>query len=205
LNLHTATPASNQNGRWFTWGKPTGDGEHFLFTMNGGGLYEFDAGKMLDNNPSDAFRMVQFIGINSMAKCLGGRDVYYLQSPNLTWNNAAKASDHHLMGVDIDTGLITDFGRVVDELGRTPWRAEGMSADANGHVYMTGDWRLLKDANGNLLESGTVRHNDSNPGTYWTADMWRGQFFAVANVPEPATCLFLAAGAAMLLRRRQAA
>jgi hypothetical protein len=83
-----------------------------------------------------------------------------------------------------------------------------MSADANGNVYLTGDWRLLRDANDSVpLEERPytcIRMNDAVPGTYWdyTNDRpWRGEFFAVVNVPEPTTIVLLLAGSLAIRRR----
>jgi hypothetical protein len=77
-------------------------------------------------------------------------------------------------------------------------------------VYLTGDWHLLKDSNGNVLDSEKpytcIRANDSSPGSYWdyTNDKpWRGQFFATIQAPEPMSLALLLAGAGLLLRRRR--
>lgn len=201
--------SSDQSGRWFLWGDRRG-ADKFVFTMRqDGNLYEFDASKAWDGNPGDSIRKVAHIGLSGLDAALAGDTYYFVQaaSPWQQWgyNSDAKARDQHLKSVDLNTGEIKDWGRIVDQSGRTPWRTEGMSSDGQ-RVYLTGDWHLLKDSNGNVLESEkpytVIRANTA--GTYWdyTNDSpWRGQFFAVVNVPEPATMAVLLLGG-LILRRR---
>jgi hypothetical protein len=184
-NLTSDTPNMNLSGNWWEWGDRR-DGDRYIFKMfDDGGIWEFDSSKMQDGDASDAFRQLHWLIIPGLNQCLAGDTLYFLRPANPARTHQAKASDHHLWSVSLEPGSTPrDWGRIVDQAGRTPWRCEGLSADRAGNFYLTGDWRLLRDAQGNLLESGTVRHNDSNPGTYWYADMWRGQFFTVANIPE---------------------
>ena len=36
---------------------------------------------------------------------------------------------------------LVDYGRITDQDGRKPVRLESLAADANGNVYLTGDWQ----------------------------------------------------------------
>jgi hypothetical protein len=185
-----------------------------------GDLYELNA-------VNASITKLAHIGLGGLDMCMGGHTVYWLQSATpygtvytdpvthqqTTYTSDAKAQDQHLMSINIldPNHAIVDWGRVIDQSGRTPWRCEGMSADANGHVYMTGDWHLLRDPNtGVVLQSEhpntVIRANDNSPGSYWdyTNDSpWRGQFFAVVNAPEPMSLALLLAGGMMILRRRR--
>ncbi len=187
------------------------DADKFVVTA-GTTIYEFDASKARDGNLNDAFTVIRTIGTGGLSMVLSGRDVFFIDSPNPDVIYT-KAADHHLYSISLDDpSELIDWGRIVDQDGRTPWRIESLAADAFGNISMTGDWRLLTDEFGNLLESGTVRHDDSNPGNFWYDDMWRGQFFATVStqpqIPEPITGSMLALGIALALtarkRRRQA-
>jgi hypothetical protein len=173
----------DQTGRWFLWGDKR-DADHFIFTMRqDGNLYEFDASIARTGDIAGAFRNIAHIGIGGLDMCLAGDTIYWLQSarPWEAWGytHDAKASDHHLKSINIadPNPVIVDWGRLIDQAGRTPYRCEGMSADRQGHVYLTGDWRVLPNEIG--TEVSTLRHVSGT--TYM--DLWRGQFFAVVDLP----------------------
>ena len=103
-----------------------------------------------------------------------------------------KAKDLHLMSLNlddprltapgydpnvIDPNLFTDWGRVVDADGRTPYRCEGMSSDGQ-RVYLTGDWRNLP-TDPNNWHTLRAKYLDIDGGY---EQIWRGQFFAVIPV-----------------------
>jgi hypothetical protein len=201
----SATAISSGSHRAWEWGQARDDGETFVFSMfSDGAVWEFDP-DTFDANPANrslAFRKVAWVGPNGLAKAIGGDDLYYVQRANEALTNVGtlgnRGPDNHLLCVDIDTGAITDHRRLVDDLGRTPRRTEGMSADAFGHVYLTGHRRLLESDLGTTAQ--TWRYDDTastvgtpnGDGNYY--EMWRGQYFAVVdlNVPEPASGVALA-------------
>jgi hypothetical protein len=199
-NQLSDTVNSNTGSRWWLWGQAL-DADRFLFSMQAdGALWEFDASKARDGNLSDAFRKVRWIGTTGLAMTVGGNNVYWLRSADPNWTSGGKARDHHLKSVDISdpNSQIMDWGRIIDQDGRTPYRAEAMSADANGHVYMTGDWRCTATDPSNYH---TLRRYNGETGPY--TEIFRGHFFGYVTVPEPGMMSLLAIGAAAILRRRR--
>ena len=194
--LHEITGEVLPQSGWWHWGAAI-DADRCVFTMRnqsnsdlGGGLWEFDAAKARAGDWNGAFRLLNFIGCSGSGKALGGDTVYYLQSANPEWTHGNKASDHHLKSVKIEADApIRDWGRLIDPDGRTPYRCPAMSADDQGNVYMTGDWRV---ADGDPNEYSSLRREFGETGEY--VDLWRGEFFATVNVPEPTTALLLAVG-----------
>lgn len=201
LRRNTTSDTTNTStaDRYFGWGQAL-DGDRFLFSMGGGdgGIWEMDTSKMLDGNPSDAFKLVRWIGSHSSGLALGGDTLYYIQSADPNWTQGAKARDHHIKSIDItNPAAITDWGRVVDQSGRTPYRSEGMAADDQGHVYFTGDWRVLQS---DPLNYRSLRREFGTTGDY--INLWRGLMFATVTLPEPASMTLLLAGFGLLLARR---
>jgi hypothetical protein len=103
-----------------------------------------------------------------------------------------KAKDLHLMSLNLndprlsapgydpnvtDPNLVTDWGRIIDQNGRTPYRCEGMSSDG-ARVYLTGDWRNLP-TDPNNWHTLKALYLDIDGGYQ---QIWRGQFFAVITV-----------------------
>ena len=134
-------------------------------------------------NVVGAFTPVARIGLGGLDMCLDANSgtVYYIQSARPysdSWTNEAKGKDLHLKSVNAlaadPNSTITDWGRLIDPNGRTPFRCEGMSTDGR-NVYLTGDWRVALSEVGTNVS--TYRYLD--PGY---EDLWRGQFFAVVNV-----------------------
>jgi len=166
-----------QQSRWWRWSQPLGDGDRCVFSMAGGGrLWLFDATKDIPSGA--AFRKVAHIGAGDLGMALGGGRVYYVQRAGR--NPRPKANDHHLRSVSLDPKAdpaIVDHGLILDQDGRTPWRIPSLAADAEGHVYMVGDWRLNKG------EKGTLRYGYRGGKDTWR-ELWRGQFFAVADVSD---------------------
>jgi hypothetical protein len=128
---------------------------------------------------------------NSYCQYLGTNDPFGPQTDS-AWHyytSDSKAKDNHLLSISLidprlsapgydpnvqDPNLVKDWGRVVDQDGRTPYRAENMSGDAT-HLYMEGDWR-------NLATDPNNWH--TLKALYLNADqgyiqLWRGQFFAI--------------------------
>jgi hypothetical protein len=116
----------------------------------------------------------------------------------------AKAKDLHLMSLNLDDprlvapgydpnvmdpNLVTDWGRVIDQNGRTPYRCEGMSSDGQ-RAYLTGDWRNLPTDPNNWHTLKALYLNID--GGY--QQIWRGQFFAVVNVSTTNQAPLVSAG-----------
>jgi len=169
--------ARRQAARWWRWAQPLPDGDRCVFAMAGGGaLWTFDSTR--DVASGAAFTKVAHIGPADLGMALGGGRVYYVQRANR--KRGHKASDHHLLSVSLDpkaTPAILDHGLIVDQEGRRPWRLPSLAADERGHVYMVGDWRLKPG------EKGTLRYgyDRRNARDTWRW-LWRGQFFAAADV-----------------------
>ncbi len=168
-----------QANRSIEWMQPL-DGDHALFTMSehGGMLYEFDSTRPM----ASAFTPIQHIGFNYLGGlAIGGNRVFYYQRANRAFGNQ-EFRDFHLLSVSLDNATghaITDYGPIVDQDGRTPWRLPGMMADGQGHVYAIGDWWTIP---GDL---GTLRYA-WNRGDETYKQLPRGEFFAVADVSIPA-------------------
>ncbi len=168
-----------QARRSIEWMQPL-DGDRALLTMSehGGMLYEFDSTKPL----ASAFTPIKHIGFNYLGGlAIGGNRVVYYQRANRAFGNQ-EFRDFHLLSVSLDAATghaITDYGLIVDQDGRTPWRLPGMMADGRGHVYAIGDWWTIP---GDL---GTLRY-DWNRGHETYKPLPRGEFFAVGNFGGPA-------------------
>jgi hypothetical protein len=169
------TDPRQQSARSIAWMQPL-DGDRALLTMSpwGGMLYQFDATKPM----AEAFTALRHIGPNySGGNAIGGDRVYYYQRANRAFGNQ-EFKDFHLLSVALDPAAgypITDYGQIVDQDGRTPWRLPGMMADAQGHVYMIGDWWTKS---GDL---GSLRYHVRR-GQEGYEQLPRGEFFAVAEV-----------------------
>ena len=185
----------DQSGRFFSWGDKHG-ADKFVFQMRqDNSLYEFDASKAWDGDPNDALRKIARIGSGGLDMCLYGDTVYWMQAASpwsTSFNSDDKARDQHLKSVNVITGLIKDWVRIVDQDGRNIWRGEAMSSDGQ-RVYITGDWKLLRDANDAVIPSDvpytTIRAHYTTAGAYYdyTNDRpWRGGFFAVINLSSNA-------------------
>lgn len=168
-----------QSGRSIEWMQAL-DGDRALLTMSdhGGMLYEFDSTRPV----ASAFTPIQHIGFNYLGGiAIGGNRVFYYQRADRAPGNQ-EFQDFHLLSVSLDeaTGhTITDYGQIVDQDGRKPWRLPGMMADAKGHVYTIGDWWTIPG------DPGTLRYS-WNRGNETYKQLPRGEFFAVANVGAPA-------------------
>lgn len=168
-----------QAERSIEWMQPL-DGDRALLTMSehGGMLYEFDSRKPV----ASAFTPIKHIGFNYLGGlAIGGNRVFYYQRANRAFGNQ-EFQDFHLLSVSLDAATgnaITDYGLIVDQDGRKPWRLPGMMADGQGHVYAIGDWWIIP---GDL---GTLRYA-WNRGNETYKQLPRGEFFAVAHVGSPA-------------------
>lgn len=176
------------------WGQSQGDGEKFLCTLAGKGeirqmLYEFDAGRANAGKP--AFKPLARIGATALGVTMAGDRVYFVRLGN--GKAGPKGDSHHLLSAawkGRNVGKVLDHGEIFDQDGRYPWRIEAMAADAKGKVFFSGDWYVLKDADGEVLKSevnrSTLRLREKYDGTgdpQYTR-LWRGQFFAVADVAK---------------------
>jgi hypothetical protein len=154
------------------------DGDRALLTMSdhGGMLYEFDSTRPM----ASAFTPIRHIGFNYLGGiAIGGNRVFYYQRANRAFGNQ-EFQDFHLLSVSLEEGhAITDYGLIVDQDGRKPWRLPGMVADARGRLYAIGDWWTIP---GDL---GTLRYS-WNHGNETYQQLPRGEFFAVAEVGIPA-------------------
>jgi hypothetical protein len=152
------------------------DGDRALLTMSdhGGMLYEFDSTKPM----ASAFTPIQHIGFNYLGGlAIGGNRVFYYQRASRAFGNQ-EFQDFHLLSVSLDAAsghAITDYGLIVDQDGRQPWRLPGMTADPQGHLYVIGDWWTIS---GDL---GTLRYA-WNRGNETYKLLPRGEFFAVGKV-----------------------
>jgi hypothetical protein len=196
--------ATSTRGIW-GWGQPLPGGDKFLFNQSinintsSGGLWTFDASKVVGTDTSQAFTFIKHIGPTNLgcAYDSGDNTMYFtrqvtdLSNPNPHSVNA-QGDANHLMSLDLATNLIKDWGLIEDQLGRRPWRVESMCA-ADGKVFFSADWYMLSDGGNpaSTTESGTYRYQSASH-TY--IPYTRGQFFAVANVPEPTLGLILLAG-----------
>ena len=163
-----------QANRFIGWMQPL-DGDRAVLTMNpfGGMLYRFDSTKPM----AQAFTPLRHIGSTNLGMAVGGNRVFYSQREN-RGKEIQEARDFHLLSVSLDAEAgypITDHGLMVDQDGRTAWRAPGMMADDRGHVYIVGDWWTIP---GDL---GTLRY-DWKGGKGIFQQLERGEFFAVAIV-----------------------
>ncbi len=154
------------------WGWAVGlpDGDRCVFVLGGGQtLWRFDATRIAD--PAQAFTALGTLGPTGLGIALGGDRVFYVQRADRQVGH--KASDHHLLSIGLDTGVVQDHGWIVDPEGRRPWRVEGMTADTAGRVYFSGDWYMLEGENGTRRYSGF----DGHRAVY--KPFRRGQIFAV--------------------------
>jgi hypothetical protein len=107
---------------------------------------------------ADRFRAVAETGGGNSAAVLAGDVVYFVQAED---GKAQGSSPKRLKAVNLAAAApgVVDYGRIADQDGRTPMRIPSLAADAEGRVYMTGDWftkpgdvattRLTRDAKGN--------------------------------------------------------
>jgi hypothetical protein len=218
----------------FNWGARLGPDTAVFEMLYDAFVWKFDASEARLGHMAEgqAFKKIARIGVGGLDSTLVGHTLYWLESAR-QWNSYTtfngpnnsdtsmhnytsdcKAKDLHLLSLNLDDpmlsalgydpnvldpNLVVDWGRIVDQDGRTPYRLEGMSGDAN-HIYVTGDWRNLP-TDPNNYHTLKALYLDIDGGYQ---QIWRGQFFGVINVPEPATAGLLLAGLGWLVRRRRA-
>jgi hypothetical protein len=106
-------------------------------------LYEFD--------PKEAkFRLIKKdMGTLGLGMTLAGNLVYFTQ------NEGVRNSPIHLKSLDYTAAepVVMDYGQVTDQDGRKPARLESVAADADGNVYVNGDW-LVKPGDKPTLKNG---------------------------------------------------
>jgi hypothetical protein len=190
MNLTSNTVGPDNGQRFFGFGWKL-DANHCLVSMGGdGGMWQFDAAAFEAGDPNHGFKLVKWIGAHGGGMTVAGNIVYFVQSADPNWTGGSKAYDHHMKSFDLSnpTAPVVDYGRIVDQAGRTPYRIEGMSADTHGHLYLSGDWRVNPNAN-----SANTPGEPADPNTYMSLRqrygttgsyvyLWRGQFFGTVSV-----------------------
>ena len=174
--------------------------ERCLFAMGawGGGderLWIFDPSK--DIASGEAFEPIANIGTTFHETARGGDRLYFVQyedlevqrtiSPELARDEdpdiVGYNSNLHLRSISLkkgdDPNQITDHGKIVDQDGRAARMINALAADAEGRVYMTGDWYIKSDR-----EASMYNLLWDHPGERLYSLMKRGLFFAVAETGE---------------------
>lgn len=158
---------SNMRYRQWYWSKSIpGQNKALVATYNS--LYVFDP----EADDQDKFRLViTGIGHVGLGADFNGETLYYTQS------TGGRRAPVHLKSIDVwaDEPEVVDHGLVVDQDGRRPWRLPSLAADAEGRVYITGDWYTLPG------DTQTTRWNPENNGYSGTG---RAQRFSFIRIPE---------------------
>jgi hypothetical protein len=193
--LDAAGNITPQPAYGWEWGQDIGDGQRFICTLMRTEretletLYEFDPRKVASGQ--SPFRPIAHIGQTNLGMALGGQRVYFVRRDD--GQRQPKGENHHLHSVAWTgpcAGQVIDHGRILDQDGRWPWRVESMAADANGRVFLIGDWYLLKDEREQVLPGERRRQSLRLPEKWAPQDppqydrLFRGQFFAAADVSK---------------------
>ncbi len=170
-------PEASLGGRFWIWAQAM-SADKCVFKLStasaaGNFLWTFDAVKFQTNNAL-GFQSIANVGPFSLGAALTQDRVYYIQRAGRQPQEQGY-TDFHLLSVTLSQGTITDYGLLKDEKGHLAWRIPGMTADAQGNLYMVGDWWLFPDEIG--TDVGTSRYVS---GTTYT-NIGRGEFFATAN------------------------
>jgi len=189
--------STNQRDRGWTWAAALPGRRQCLFTM---GCYDDGDERLWIFDPAGdvasgaAFRAVHEVGPVFLSLALAGDRVYFIQrgdpaSARGWWAEAHRddpvgaaggTEDLHLRSVSIDPQAgrpVTDYGRIVDRDGRTPRSIDSLAADAEGRVFMVGDWHILPG------DKGTMQIEWQTPAREFKK-VGRGQFFAFADVSK---------------------
>ncbi len=187
-NWNSDTLQADQPGRFIMWMEPLADGDRAVFTEGyyGGRLYLFDSTK--DVASGAAFSSAAWIGYTDLGLAVNGDKVIYYQRANNGYYHQ-EYKDFHLMSVDLNpavTPQIQDYGLIVDQIGRIPWRLPAMMADGGGTIFMTGDWWTDWSRPG--VDDGTYRyHYDKLTGLESYEKFPRGEEFGRADMPDVVT------------------
>lgn len=190
-----------QGDRHWTWASALPDRREAAFTMGlyewqresnrsvyygDEWLWAFDPSKPIANG--NAFRRIGYIGPNFLGLALGGNRVYSVQfalgpdhdgsmpprQPTRAF--VRRGSPLHLRSLPLDAGknaLPTDHGMIVDPDGRRALHLEGVAADAEGRVFMVGDFTALPGDKGLLrIHERTMNYREER----------REMFLAVAEL-----------------------
>jgi PKD repeat protein len=86
--------------------------------------------------------------------CADTRRMYWTEGPQ------QDDPDDHLVSGAAEAGgqfSVMDYGMIIDQDGRKPWRLGGMASDGRGTIYMVGDWfNIAGDAG--TLRDGAIRN-----------------------------------------------
>lgn len=194
------TPVTDErklSSRAWSWLEALPGKEKCLFTMGatGGGderLWIFDPSKNIENG--EAFQPIAYIGSTFFETAIGGDRLYFIQYNDLEIQRTQFAEINrdkdpdidgyddylHLRSVSINPNgehPIKDHGAIIDQDGRTPRMINSMTADNNGHVFITGSWYI------NSYREATLQVLlYDHPGERLYKLMKRGEFFAVIDV-----------------------
>jgi hypothetical protein len=111
------------------WTQPVrGENKALVTTHGGRKLYLFDP-----KAEKDRFRFIADVGGTHLSVSLAGNRVYFI---------VGKEDQERLNSVNwrAEKPQVVDHGRITDQDGRSPMRIPSLAADAEGRIYMTGDW-----------------------------------------------------------------
>lgn len=168
--------------RFWIWAQTLPDGDRCVFNLYGSGtnhsdwLYILDT-RFIRSDPTNAFQRLRNVGFTDLGTCLSQNRIFYIQRANRRFGSQGYM-DLHLLSVSLETNSeppILDYGLIADQAGRLAYRIPGLAADAQGHVFMIGDWWTLLNDPPNMR---SLRYY--HPSGY--EELTRGEFFAARSV-----------------------
>ncbi len=166
--------ATNQVARMWDWVRAVPGRNQCLFTLKqGAGFYCFSPGLIGRGSSAPFSGLRPLTGYTGQGCAVTEDHVYFAQSIALAYVPGVALL--HLRGFDYTSGKpdVIDYGAIADDSGRVPLRIESLAADSDGHVFMVGDWRTLRDDPTTLL---------SQAGNTYTP-VSRAEVFAVGEIP----------------------
>lgn len=217
--------SATQTGKWWGFASQSTTDNRMVFTMQadvaqfGGSIYSFDPAKLPANfnttgDITSGFTKLADTGSihNSSGFCIAGNKAYFTQrsdkvagqmpDPPSNGSLTNPAVTLHLMSVDLNldgsnpAANLTDYGKIIDQSGRTPWRIPSMSTDGLGHLFLVGDWY-----DGVAGDKLTLKQLSAPSSAAFTTQD-RAEFFAVITVPEPQLTAVLLCAAFGIVGRR---
>jgi hypothetical protein len=167
-----ALPVKNASRfRQWQWAEAIpGQNKALVYAPAGSTLYLFDP-----KAEGNRFRALANTGRAHLSLSLAGTTVYYITS---------RGDDLHLQSVDITAPKpeVVDYGRITDQDGRRPQRGRitSLAADAEGRVYMIGDWHTRPG------DTATTRLQRDRAGNETYPAQGRCERFAYVKVTPPA-------------------